>query len=220
MHLSLFHRLGLVPLAAFGYNPAQGFMKKSGLYLGLLLLNLAALLGQSARAQDQVEAQFGAAQEAVYRTLDQEDYLEKAAKTIDALPKMTDARRAAQIQFYKSLLKALKAEATFWPVRGLHLIKEALKEMDQSLAQDPSNYEFRMLRASTWYEVPGFLGKHEDGVKELKELASDFEKNSTGYPDLLKWHWLSFFLEHKLCPDSARCHELYLRFGGKEEDLG
>ena len=153
--------------------------------------------------------------EALYAAIDDPAAIESAEQTLQHSQSPAPAK-----QMYAAVLKSLRAQSSFWPVKRMRLIQEALAEMDAALGQDPQNYEFRMLRASTWYDLPSFFNKRAAAQAELEQLVAGFDAESAVYSDKQRRHWLNFFLENHLSGShEAPFRELFVKLGGNLKDL-
>jgi hypothetical protein len=135
----------------------------------------------------------------VYKAIYDSEFKERAARALDSLAR--NERYPAHVQMYSAILKAAEARDGFWPARRIRLINEALGEMETVLTLAPHDYEFRLLRASVWLDLPDTFKKKEAATSELTTLASNFETGSRLYANYLRSQWLEFFLDHDLYRD-------------------
>jgi hypothetical protein len=133
------------------------------------------------------------------------DGIEAFAKTVERFP--------IESRMYTAVLHGLSARATIWPLRKLRIANAAILEID-GIPVSPEQYEARILRATMLYALPGFFEREPGAIKELTELASNFDRRTENYPDYVRAKWLEFFLKEKFLPIEAENLALYRKLGG------
>jgi len=163
--------------------------------------------------ESQEEASLQDARFSFYRAVQDADFIDQSRNKFSRLSTRVVAK------MYLSVLKALEARDTLWPIKKNRLIREALTEIDQILLMNPEDFELRILRASTLFSLPAFFDRKREGEAELRELARNFEARTNSYPTFLRTKWLCFLLNNGLTPDKPSSQRLFAALGGNFEDL-
>ena len=161
--------------ASFAARPLNGFSSLSPFILA------AALLAGNAHAVP--EAQFQPAyttfMEAVHGN---SSAIEHAADAFAALLKTEPTNPV--LMAYSGAATSMKANTTWLPWKKLAYAEDGLAQLDKALALltpahsavvqngTPGNLEAKLVAANTFLAVPGFMNRHERGVKLVKELLA------------------------------------------------
>ena len=108
--------------------------------------------------------------------------IEPAADAFAALLKTEPANPV--LLAYSGAATSLKATTTWLPWKKMAYAEDGLAQLDKALAMltpahsavlqngTPGNLEVKLVAANTFLAVPGFMNRHERGVKLVKELLA------------------------------------------------
>lgn len=108
--------------------------------------------------------------------------IDKAADEFAALLKTEPANPV--LLAYTGAATSMKANTTWLPWKKMAHAEDGLAQLDKALAMltpahnavvqngTPGNLEVRLVAANTFLAVPGFMNRHERGVKLVKDLLA------------------------------------------------
>jgi len=152
------------------------------------LVLAAALLGGTAHAVP--EAQFQPAFALFVQATDgQSSAIDAAADAFATLLKTEPANPV--LLAYSGAATGMKATTTWLPWKKLAYAEDGLAQLDKALALltpahhavvqngTPGHLEVKLVAANTFLAVPGFMNRHERGVKLVRELLASPALGST-----------------------------------------
>lgn len=104
-----------------------------------------------------------------YKSIKEEDYLEKAYSAFESIKKSNPSMKGVATTYMGSLIM-LKGKYAFWPNKKLEYVEDGIKVMDEGLASDPENLESLFIYGSSCHYLPFFLGKKSLAKTKLKKF--------------------------------------------------
>lgn len=102
------------------------------------------------------------------------DALPRALKALDDLGGADSGD--PQVVAYLGASRLLEAAHAIWPWEKADLGKKGLALEDRAVAEAPGDLEVRFLRGVTSYQLPRFMGRWDQGVSDLTEVAQVAER--------------------------------------------
>lgn len=115
--------------------------------------------------------------------------IDKAADAFAALLKAEPTNPV--LLAYTGAATSMKSNTTMLPWKKMSYAEDGLAQIDKALAMltpahsavvqngTPGNLEVKLVAANTFLAVPGFMNRHERGVKLVKELLASTALGST-----------------------------------------
>ena len=152
------------------------------------------------------DTQLNLARAYFFLSVDDAKYIDRAESEFTKTE--AQGKRSSLTQMYLATIQALRADNEFWPLRAKKMIDEALEKIESAYELSPQDFEIRFLRASTWFNLPAFFGKHDASKAELQKLGKSFDRDTVSYPDFVRAVWADFLVDRKITSDPDQWQEL------------